>query len=138
MMKLKYFALPMAFIMAASLTGCSADRDGVASEQPSSSVSSDYSGRASAGVDDGVRNSAYVGDAPNSAGINDGIQNSANVDNDAAYGGGAGGTNDYNNDGIPDGSVGDAVDDIGEAAGDLSRGLGNAARDQINNSGVMR
>ena len=54
----------------------------------------------------------------------------------AFEGGGAGGTNDQNNDGLPDGSAGtggqggdSVMDDIGDAAGDLARGAGNAVRD---------
>ena len=55
--------------------------------------------------------------------------------NDAFQGGGAGGTNDRDNDGLPDGSaddrsgVGQAADDIGRAAGDVARGAGDAVRD---------
>ena len=53
--------------------------------------------------------------------------------NDAFEGGGAGGTNDRNNDGRPDASdgsgVGRAADDIGRAAGDLARGAGDVVRD---------
>lgn len=63
--------------------------------------------------------------------------------NDALQGGGAGGTNDRNNDGLPDSSagpdgrssgsgMGQAADDIGRAAGDLARGAGDAARDAGN------
>ena len=57
--------------------------------------------------------------------------------NDAFEGGGAGGTNDRDNDGRPDSSadpddhsgVGKAADEIGRAAGDLARGAGDMARD---------
>ena len=60
-----------------------------------------------------------------------------NDGNDAFEGGGAGGTNDRDNDGRPDSGgdsddqsgVGQAVDDIGRAAGDVARGVGDAARD---------
>ena len=50
----------------------------------------------------------------------------------------AGGTNDLDNDGLPEGSGdsqsrsnngGNVMDDIGDAAGDLARGAGNAVRD---------
>ena len=121
-MKLKSIALSMAFVMAVALTGCSANRDtnSTAPTQPSNSVPADGGDRASAGIDD-ARHSSNV-------------QNSADVGNDAAQGGGAGGTNDRNNDGTPDGTSdpansGNLVDDIGDAAGDLARGAGNAARD---------
>ncbi len=124
-MKLKSFALSMACVMAVALTGCSANRDvnSTAPIQPTNSVSADSGDQASAG-------------------INGTIQNSANVNNDATQGGGAGGTNDWNNDGTPDGSIadpdrdpsgsGNVVDDIGDAAGDLARGAGNAVRDAGN------
>ena len=51
--------------------------------------------------------------------------------NDALQGGGAGGTNDRNNDGLPDASsgVGRVADDIGRAADDVARGAGDAVRD---------
>ena len=136
-MKLKFFAVAMAFVMAVALTGCFAGREESSSPvEPTNSVSSDSGSRASAVVGSDARNSAGVGsDARNSAGVDD-IRNSADVGNDAAQGGGAGGTNDLDNDGVPDGSagrsragVGRAVDDIGDAAGDLARGAGNAVRD---------
>ena len=113
-MKQKYFALVMAFAMAVALTGCSAGRNENSAKpiQPDSSVTSD----------DGDRASAGVGDAQNSAGLN----------NDAAQGGGAGGTNyDQNNvdgTGMNPSDGDDVIDDIGDAAGDLTRGVGNAAR----------
>ena len=126
-MKLKFFAVAMAFVMAVALTGCFAGREESSSPvEPTNSVSSDSGSRASAGVGSDARNSAGVDD----------IRNSADVGNDAAQGGGAGGTNDLDNDGVPDGSagrsrsgVGRAVDDIGDAAGDLVRGAGNAVRE---------
>lgn len=139
-MKLKYFALSMAFVMAAALTGCSANRDihNTASMPPTNSVSSDGNDRASAGVGGNVQNSADIGSA----------QNSASIGNDAAQGGGAGGTNDQNNDGTPDGGAvpngtvgrnysgtGTVIDDIGDAAGNLARGTGNAIGDAANNIG---
>ena len=112
-MKQKYFALVMAFAMALALTGCSAGRnDNNAEVQSTNSMTSDAGDRASAGV----------GDAQNSAGLN----------NDAAQGGGAGGTNyDQNNvdgTGMNPSDGDDVIDDIGDAAGDLTRGVGNAAR----------
>ena len=59
--------------------------------------------------------------------------------NDAFEGGGAGGTNDRDNDGRPDGSagpddhsgVGQAVDDIGRGAGDAIRDAGDAIGDAV-------
>ena len=49
-------------------------------------------------------------------------------------GGGAGGTNDQDNNGLPDdvdiqNYTGGVGDDIGDAAGDLTRGAGNVIRD---------
>ena len=80
----------------------------------------------SANREGGIANPGHdYDDARNSDRIDDG--------NDAFHGGGAGGTNDWNNDGLPDGSVGSdveqGVDDIGRTAGDLARGVGDAARD---------
>ena len=100
-MKLKFFAVAMAFVMAVALTGCFAGREESSSPvEPTNSVSSDSGSRASAGVGSDARNSAGVGsDARNSAGVDD-IRNSADVGNDAAQGGGAGGTNDLDNDEI--------------------------------------
>ena len=108
-MKKRSFALAMAFVLTLVLTGCSAGRESN-TMQPSHSVP---------GSDRDERNSAVIG------GTADG--------NDAFQGGGAGGTNDRNNDGLPDGGAGSdagqAADDIGRAAGDLARGAGDAARD---------
>lgn len=132
-MKLKSFALSMACVMAVTLTGCSANRDtnSTAPTQPSNSVPADNGDRASAGINGTDQNSAGIDDARHSSSV----QNSANVGNDAAQGGGAGGTNDRNNDGNPDrvpSNSGNMVDDIGDAAGDLARGAGNAVRDAGN------
>lgn len=118
MMKQKYFALVMAFAMAAALTGCSAGRNdnNAGHVSPTNSLTPDYDDRASAGVG--------------------GAQNSAGLNNDAAQGGGAGGTNyDQNNvdgTGINPSDGDDLIDDIGDAAGDLTRGVGNAARNAGN------
>ena len=101
MMKLKYYALSTALVMALALTGCSANRvnDSAAPEAPSNGVTSGNDVLNSAGVDNDIRNSAGVdNDVRNSAGING--------NNDAMQGGGAGGTNDLDNDGHPDGSAG--------------------------------
>ena len=124
-MKMKYFALAMAVVLTMALTGCSAGRDeNSAPMEPSSGVSSDPDSR----------NSAGVNTASPSA--------SSSVDNDALNGGGAGGTNDLDDDGMPDNSPstgtdqsrsrsrgGDVLDDIGDAAGDVLQGAGNVARD---------
>lgn len=133
MMKMKYFALSAALVMVLALTGCSANRadHSTAPDTPSNSVQN------SDRVDNDDRNSASVNNDYNSPG--------AGTGNDAMQGGGAGGTNDLDNDGFPDGSAGitgnDSVnndtagsgagqvaDDIGRAAGDLARGVGNVAR----------
>ena len=109
-MKKKGFALAAAFVLALVLTGCSADRE-TNTLEPSHSVYDP----------DGARSSDRVG------GIDDG--------NDAFEGGGAGGTNDRDNDGRPDGGIGsdlgDAVDDIGRGAGDAIRDAGDAVGDAV-------
>lgn len=55
------------------------------------------------------------------------------VPNDAAEGGGAGGTSDQNNDGMPDSTPGiservedSPMEDLGDAAGDVMEGAGDA------------
>ena len=101
-MKKRSFALAMAFVLTLALTGCSAGREDNTLE-PSRGVT---------GSDSGVYET------------NDG--------NDAFEGGGAGGTNDRDNDGQPD----PGVDDVGRAAGNLARGVGNAVGDAVN--GVVR
>ena len=124
-MKKRSFALVMAFMLALALPGCSAGREN--SSDPGSPSS-------------GVQNGTDAGGASSSAGI-DGSADG----NDAMQGGGAGGTNDLDNNGLPDGSasVGGqsrsrsntgsrVMDDIGDAAGDLARGAGNAVRDAGN------
>lgn len=123
-MKKRRFALAMAFVLALALTGCSANREGGTNpmETPSNAV----------GSNDGVQNTHNVG----------GTQNGTDG-NDAMLGGGAGGTNDLDNDGLPEGSGdsqsrsrtnngGSVMDNIGRAAGDLTRGAGNAVRDAGN------
>ena len=127
-MKKRRFALAMAFVLALALTGCSANRENHSEPvEPSNHVSgSNNSGQNSANVGDDARNSSGIGGGTNG--------------NDATQGGGAGGTNDLDNDGVPEGSDsqsrsrsnnngGNVMDDIGEAAGDLARGAGNAVRD---------
>ena len=105
-MKKRRFALALAFVLALALTGCSANR-----EKHS----------------DPVEATDHMTDPDNSAGMGG---------NDAMQGGGAGGTNDLDNDGLPDGGDRDGVndgdkvvDDIGDAAGDLARGAGDVVRD---------
>ena len=106
-MKKRSFALTMAFALSLALAGCSAGREDNTMD-PSHSLT---------GSDSGVYET--------------------NGGNDAFEGGGAGGTNDRDNDGRPDASAGiddqsgagQAVDDIGRAAGDLARGAGDVARD---------
>lgn len=126
-MKKRRFALAMAFVLALALTGCSANRENNSDPvAPSNDVSESHNGG---------QNSANMGDA---AGNSPGISDSAGG-NDAMQGGGAGGTNDVDNDGLPEGgdsqsrsrsnSGGNVMDDIGDAAGDLARGAGNAVRD---------
>ena len=102
-MKKRRFALTMAFVLTLALTGCSAGRE---SDTPNPSHSVTGGNIDARETDDG---------------------------NDAFEGGGAGGTNDRDNDGRPDtgddSDVGRAVDDIGRAAGDLARGAGDAVQD---------
>lgn len=101
-MKTRRFALAMALMFALTLAGCSANR-----EENSSPVEPTHTTPGAAHSD-------------------------SNNGNDAMDGGGAGGTNDQNNDGLPDSSAGmggdDALDDIGDAAGDLARGAGDMIR----------
>ncbi len=122
-MKLKFFALSMACVMAVGLAGCSANRDpgGTDSEQPSSSVS-DSGDRASEGVGGSAQGSHGFAGAQSGTGINHG------AGDDAAQGGGAGGTDDASRSGSPSGGSG-LIDDIGDAAGDLARGAGDAIGD---------
>ena len=114
-MKKRSFVLSAALVLSLVLAGCSAGREGNTLE-PSHSVT---------GSDSGVYET------------NDG--------NDAFEGGGAGGTNDRDNDGRPDigagsgvddidrdadnaihdagDAIGDAVDDVGDAVGDVGRAI---------------
>ena len=103
-MKKRSFALAMAFVLTLALTGCSAVREDNTME-PSRSVNDP----------DDARSSDRIG------GVGDG--------NDAFHGGGAGGTNDRDNDGQPDSGAGSGADDIGRAAGDVVQGAGDAVRD---------
>ena len=112
-MKKRSFALMLAFVLTLALAGCSAGRVGHTME-PSHSLT---------GGHDDVR-------------VTDN-------GNDAFEGGGAGGTNDRDNDGRPDSGIGSddrsgvgrAVDDIGRDAGDLARGAGDAIGDAVDNVG---
>lgn len=151
-MKKKYFALVLGCTLALALVGCSSKKDEnsqnidpsntVQSNQPENNTdmtSSDNPDRGSAGIES---------DGPTDTGM-DGTDRtqSPNV-NDAAEGGGAGGTNDVDNDGQPEsgtesrsrsGSIGDdmgrAADDIINGIGDAGRNVGNAARDMIDDIG---
>lgn len=125
-MKKRHFALALAFVFALGLAGCSANR-----EENSDPVVVDNS----AGVGSGSQNSDGIGGSvQNSAGIGGSADG-----NDAMQGGGAGGTNDLDNDGLPDGADsqdrdhtdngGSVVDDIGDAVGDAARGAGDVVRD---------
>ena len=108
-MKKKSFVLAVAFALTLALTGCSAGRENNTLE-PSRGVTGSDSG-------------AYE--------TNDG--------NDAFEGGGAGGTNDRDNDGKPDSGaesdVGRAIDDIGRDAGDLVRDAGDAVGNAVDDVG---
>ena len=108
-MKKKSFALATAFVLTLILTGCSASREGN-TLSPSHGVT---------GSDSGVYET--------------------NGGNDAFQGGGAGGTNDRNNDGLPDNGadsgVGQAVDDIGRDVGDAFRDAGDAIGDAADDVG---
>ena len=101
-MKLKYFALAMAFTMALAMTGCSANRDAnnTASEQPSSSVPADQNDRPSSDVGSGFQSGTGVGDA---------IDDIGDAAGDVAQG------------------AGDAIDDVGDAIGDVGNAVGDAA-----------
>lgn len=104
-MKTRRFALAMALVFALALTGCSANR---------------------------AENSSPVEPTHTTPGA---AHSDSNGGSDAMEGGGAGGTNDQNNDGHPDGTAGvdsqggnSALDDIGDAAGDMARGAGDMIR----------
>lgn len=120
-MKLNYFALSMAAVMAMALAGCSAGRenDNNVSDYPTNSVTSDYDDRASAGMDDSEYYSDNVGGGQDDEGhvSDDYYQNnvSGNGGNPANGGNSSNGNN--------------VMDDIGDAAGDLARGAGNVVRD---------
>ena len=113
-MKKRSLALAAAFVLVLALTGCSADRERN-TMQPSHSVYDP----------DDARSSDRIG-------IND-------DGNDAFEGGGAGGTNDRDNDGRPDegigSDVGDAVDDIVHGADDAVRDAGDAIGDAADDVG---
>ncbi len=109
-MKANYFTVLAAVVLAAVLlTGCGADQNAEAHTQ-----------------DVGPSGTLRVSDDPEPS-----------VSNDAMEGGGAGGTNDTDNDGQPDASPdhsdrvsGDGpLEDIGDAAGDLIEGAGDAVKD---------
>lgn len=118
-MKLKLFVLSMACVMAAALVGCSAGRDddSATSEQPTNSMFTDQNDRASTRPDYDANHSDSMDDAYQSDGMDDYYNNGDYGQNDD-YGAGRSRTGRNN-----------AVDDIGDAAGDLVRGAGNAVRD---------
>lgn len=109
-MKRIWRSVPAALLaLSVLLTGCGKDMEGeTASQQPKPSVS-----------------------------LPIGTPQSPNAPNDAAEGGGAGGTNDTDNDGVPDvapshsetGDTDTPLDDLGDAAGDLIQGAGDAVED---------
>ena len=107
-MKTKHLAILSAVVLAAVLTACGP----AAEDEP--------------GQDGKPGASAQMSRAPESS-----------MPNDAMEGGGAGGTNDTDNDGKPDASPdhservsGDGpLEDLGDAAGDLIQGAGDAAED---------
>ena len=124
MMKQKYFALILACLMAMALTGCSAsrDKDSTVSSDPANSVTSDYDGQVSAGMDDGAYYSDNVGD-------------DGHVSDDYYQ-------NNVSGDGSRPSTEGGVMDDIGDAAGDMARGTrdvvrsaGDAIGDAANNVG---
>ena len=89
-MKQRRFALAMALVFVLALAGCSANREeSSAPVEPTDHISGG-----------GVQNTPGMGGADHSPSMNGG-----NNGNDAMEGGGAGGTNDQNNDGLPDGSA---------------------------------
>lgn len=122
-MKLKYFTLAMAFAMALALTGCSANRDvnNSAPMSPTDTVSADQNDRPSADVGGGSQNSPDVGGTQNSPDVG-GAQDDANASDDVGQNGGRSGMRSRP-------GVGNAIDDIGNAAGNLARGAGNAVQD---------
>lgn len=126
-MKVKYFAL--AAVLALTLMGCSANRENNSADPvpPTNSVGTDNNGFASDGVGGDAQNSAGMIDNTPSAGASSGV----GTGNDAAQGGGAGGTGGMDDSGVDQGRsrMGNAADDIGDAAGDLVRGAGNVVRD---------
>lgn len=163
-MKKNYFALAMAAAMAFALVGCSADQTqnsmnpgassspsaGVESRRPENSagLNTDDPSRSSAGIGSDAQNSSSVDDNGGQTvgnggsqngggtGMGSGVLNTPDV-NDADEGGGAGGTNDIDNDGEPEteGQIrsytrqNGGLDDTGRMVGDVTRGIGNAARD---------
>ncbi len=119
-MKARYFTVAAALMLSVVLVGCSAGKDDPTHSQDT---------RPSATMPGNVGNGGMM----ESASPNGGTMESA-VPNDGTMGGGAGGTNDLNNDGTPDSTPGTServdggdgiMDDIGDAAGDLIDDIGN-------------
>lgn len=107
MRQLWLYALSALLILTVTLAGCTSDEEGnPVSQRPEES------------------HSALDSQPPR-----------ASVPNDAAQGGGAGGTNDTDNDGIPDADAehsvhpSDALEDLKDAADDLLHGAGDALED---------
>lgn len=151
-MKKSVIAWTAALTLALALTGCSADRSTNSDDMgagSSPSVNSDDPARGSAGIgsEDGRESALPTPDV-----------------NDAENGGGAGGTNDVDNDGRPEsrnqanaydqthggiddeghivdnganngGGVGGTMDDVGNAVGDAARGIGNGVGDVARGAG---
>ena len=126
-MKLKHFVLAMAIVMAVALTGCSAGRESnsTAPVNPTNSMTSDYDSRVSANSDYGTGSSAGLGDSayPSSA-VGDKDAN-GHVSDDYYQNNVTGAPSNGNS----------VIDDIGDAAGDLVQGAGNAIDDAANGVG---
>lgn len=127
MMKQKYFALSLACLMAMALTGCSAsrDKDSAASSDPTHSMTSDYDGQASAGMDDGAYYSDNAGTDRDDGHVSDDYYQN-NVAGDGSRPSTGGGVMD---------NIGDAAGDMVRGAGDVVRGAGDAIGDAANDVG---
>ncbi len=119
-MKKRMIAWAAALALALALTGCTAGRDSGAAADPN-------------------RGGAGTGES----GVHESARPTPDV-NDAEDGGGAGGTNDVDNDGKPeteaqarayDRTHGGAMDDAGNAVGDAARGIGDGVGDIVRGAG---
>lgn len=130
-MKQRRFALATALVFVLALAGCSANREeNSAPVEPTNNAPSGNVQHTPGAGGDAQNSPGMSGGAEHSPGMNGG-----NNGNDAMEGGGAGGTNDLDNNGLPDGAAGSGgqdgdsvIDDIGDAAGDLARGAGDVVR----------